>query len=286
MFQLGQFSGEIDLLQSAFTQEVSVGARFEFGKNWARFLKTLDESRIAMAEESLKEMLKVDSLEGRSFLDVGCGSGLFSLAAMRLGAQVNSFDYDPTSVACAEYLKQKYFPGDGRWTVGQGSILDSEYLRTLGQYDFVYSWGVLHHTGAMWQALENAASLVKPGGRLFIAIYNDQGWISHYWRLMKRQFNRSMVHKFAVTGLHLPYFMVLVPLVQIVKGKYRLRRGMSRWHDLMDWLGGYPFEVAKPEQIFRFYRDRDFRLVELTTCGGRQGCNQYVYRKSGPARKS
>src|SRR2546426_6722959 len=114
----------------AHEQEVRAGQRFEFGANWASFLSVLDESRIEEACRSLREMLGTDALGGRSFLDVGSGSGLFSLAARRLGAtRVHSLDFDPKSVACTRHLKERYFPDAAQWTVEQGSALDAPYLR-------------------------------------------------------------------------------------------------------------------------------------------------------------
>src|SRR5512133_3135008 len=100
--------------------EIARGDRFEFGQNWSQFLASVDHERIQQAEQSLKEMLEVDSLEGKTFLDIGSGSGLFSLAARRLGARVHSFDFDPQSVACAVELRRRFFPGDLDWTVGRG----------------------------------------------------------------------------------------------------------------------------------------------------------------------
>lgn len=147
-----------------FEKEVVQGNRFEFGKNWTAFLKVLDEDRILTAEKSLQEMLGIESLNGKSFLDIGSGSGLFSLAARRLGATVYSFDYDPQSMACTQELKRRYFADDIHWIVEKKSVLDRKYLASLSQFDIVYSWGVLHHTGDMWQALENAAIRVKGGG--------------------------------------------------------------------------------------------------------------------------
>ncbi|MGH8527755.1 MAG: class I SAM-dependent methyltransferase, partial [Gammaproteobacteria bacterium] len=172
-------------------QEISLGKRFEFGANWTRFLALVNEDRIRFAEHSLRDLLEAGTLQGKTFLDIGSGSGLFSLAARRLGAKVRSFDYDPRSVACTRELKCRYFPDDPEWTIEEGSVLDQAFLVRLGTFDVVYSWGVLHHTGAMWQALENVTPLVKPQGRLYIAIYNDLGRASVLWKRVKRAYCRT-----------------------------------------------------------------------------------------------
>src|SRR3954469_10416506 len=175
---------------TAHADEVARGERFEFGENWRRFLDVLDDERIAEAERSLREMLGVESLAGRSFLDVGSGSGLFSLAARRLGAErVHSFDFDPQSVACTRELRRRYFGDDAHWTVEQGSVLEDGFVASLGPWDIVYSWGVLHHTGDMWRALDLAQAATASGGTLFISIYNDQGAGSTMWRAVKRAYN-------------------------------------------------------------------------------------------------
>jgi 2-polyprenyl-6-hydroxyphenyl methylase/3-demethylubiquinone-9 3-methyltransferase len=121
-------------------REVTAGKRFSFGQNWASFLKRLNQARIAEAEKNLVEFLGEKALAGRAFLDVGSGSGLSSLAARRLGATVTSFDYDSQSVACTEELRRRYMPDDPFWTIEQGSVLDTQYLARLGQFDIIYSW--------------------------------------------------------------------------------------------------------------------------------------------------
>jgi 2-polyprenyl-6-hydroxyphenyl methylase/3-demethylubiquinone-9 3-methyltransferase len=263
---------------SSHAAEVESGDRFEFGENWARFLSELSEDRIAAAVASLKKMLGVDSLEGKSFLDAGSGSGLFSMAAIRLGARVRSFDFDPSSVKCTRRIKELQCPDCERWVIEAGSVLNEEYMAALGSFDVVYSWGVLHHTGDMARAFANVASRVAPGGSLFVAIYNEQGWVSRYWAWVKRQYNRHRAARPLLIAFHAPYLFGLRWLVRALSGRLAIERGMTIWYDMIDWLGGYPFEVARPETVFRYFRDRGFLLAEMTTCGGRMGCNEFVFR--------
>ncbi len=274
------------------SDEVAAGERFEFGANWSRFLKDLDEDRMREAEQSLRNMLQLDSLAGMSFIDAGCGSGLFSLVARRLGALVHSFDYDPKSVACARELKQRYFPEDTGWKIEEASVLDPGYLAGLGQFDIVYSWGVLHHTGHMWPALTNVIQLVKSGGLLFIAIYNDQGTPSRRWTTVKRLYNRLPARlRFVVLWPAFWHLWWRRLVKDLLFGRpfhswleYKQIRGMSPWWDVVDWVGGYPFEVAKPEEIFDFYRKHGFELERLHTEAGSVGCNEFVFRLRGESK--
>lgn len=276
---------------STHAAEVAKGERFTFGDNWSRFLSVLDERRIDEAVVSLKEKLETDSLAGKTFLDIGSGSGLFSLAARKLGARVHSLDFDPQSVACTTELRRRYFPDDANWRVEEGSALDADYIKSLGLFDVVYSWGVLHHTGQMWKGLENAVLPVAPGGKLFIAIYNDTGTQSARWNWIKRTYNR-------LPGVARPLFALLAiapdesksalrALLKLQPGAYvrswtnyaQNNRGMSRWHDIIDWVGGYPYEVATPEEIFDFYRKRGFTLTKLKCGKVGLGCNEFVFEK-------
>lgn len=259
--------------------EIQKGERFEFGKNWTRFLSVLSESRIKNAENSLKNMLGLNSLEKKTFLDIGSGSGLFSLAARNLGANVYSFDYDPKSVACTAELKKRYYPKSLQWHIEQGSALDAGYLKSLKKADIVYSWGVLHHTGNMWKALDMVSDLSKKEGLLYVALYNDQGFISKYWTFVKRLYNKNIFLKYCMIILHWPYLFALRYVVRWLTGRLQLERGMSLWHDMIDWLGGYPFEVAKPDTVCEFFQSRGFKVMKMKTCGRRMGCNEFVFER-------
>lgn len=297
--------------------------RFAFGDNWRRFAGLVDATRVRDAAESLAVALRASDLTGRMFLDVGCGSGLFSLAAVRLGAQVHAFDADAAAVETAMGLRREFAP-DADWTIEQGSILDADYVAKLGTYDVVYSWGVLHHTGDMWRAMDLVRRPVAPGGRLYLSIYNDQGRESRIWRRVKRRYNRSgpLLRRLLLYGsaayLHKGWPIraaaawlesrsrgnrpdpaapahpgvparpaVPAPLAGPApapgrgpaSGASPRSRAMSRARDLEDWVGGYPFEVAEPGQVFRFYADRGFELRHLVTRGGGIGCNEFVFER-------
>lgn len=273
---------------STHAVEIAGRGRFEFGENWRRFLSVLTPERIAAAEESLRSMLSIRDLQGCNFLDIGSGSGLFSLAARRLGARVHSFDYDPQSVACTRELHQRYFSEDGsNWVIEAGSVLDTAYLESLGKFNVVYSWGVLHHTGDLWRAVENAASMVEDGGTFFIALYNDQGGISRRWAAIKRMYLRlPRALKPVMVGCC--FALQLGP--RILKSTFRGRplepfkspgRGMSVWRDMVDWVGGYPFQVSSPGEVFEFLYARGFTLVRMITTHS-LGCNEFVFRKDRP----
>ena len=263
--------------------------RFAFGANWTRFLTLLDDERIGEAEMSLRQMLGVNTLSGKRFLDIGSGSGLFSLAARRLNAQVYSFDYDTQSVACTQELRRRYCPDDTHWHIEQGSVLDVGYVSQLGRFDVVYSWGVLHHTGAMWLGIENAIGRVSEGGVLFIAVYNDQGLKSHMWWLVKYLYNKlprplNTVYAYSL-GLAanvlniLKYTLKLKPMVAIRPLlDYKRSRGMSMMHDLVDWIGGFPYECARYDVLSEYMKARGFvceRGKEATSLG----CHEMVFRK-------
>jgi 2-polyprenyl-6-hydroxyphenyl methylase/3-demethylubiquinone-9 3-methyltransferase len=261
--------------------------RFGFGHNWKNFISVLNAEHIIEAKESLKNMLACDDLKGKKFLDIGSGSGLFSLAAKKLGAHVLSFDYDLQSVSCTLELKKRYFPNDKDWELREGSVLDFDFMTELGDFDIVYSWGVLHHTGDMWKALENACIPLKKGGLLFIALYNDQGLWSSFWRKVKKFYCSSQVGKILTILTFIPFF-VFAGFVKDMLGfrnpferyeEYKTKnRGMSVYYDWIDWLGGYPFQVAHPDDVIEFFRKKGLAFLKKKTTKG-WGNNEFVFER-------
>jgi 2-polyprenyl-3-methyl-5-hydroxy-6-metoxy-1,4-benzoquinol methylase len=264
-------------------------ARYAFGANWQSYVDhALTPRRIAAAATSLRTLLGVEHLRGRTFLDVGCGSGLFSLAACLLGAErVMAFDYDDASVRASEILRSRAGISTSHWSIFQGSILDSTLVSQIEASDIVYSWGVLHHTGAMWQAIDNAAQLVRPEGLLAIAIYNHQRrWLlgSAMWWRVKRRYNRSSrlvrrLMEIAYVGALTSTDLCLSHDPFRTLRLYREdSRGMDFWHDVRDWLGGFPYEYATADAVAAHLSKRHgFELIRLQTSSG-AGCNEFTFR--------
>lgn len=276
-------------LQETFDKERKGGQRFGFGENWKSFLALLDERRIVEAERSLERIIGKGNIAGKSFVDLGSGSGLFSLAARRLGAKVHSIDLDPSSVWCTETLRDRFYPGDEDWSVDQGSALDRDALLALGKFEIVYSWGVLHHSGEMWTALKNAFDLVAPGGVFMVAIYNDQGWKSHLWWLVKKLYNilpAPLDKLFAwMSGLTfnllniLKYTLRAKPMVAIRPITHKKsHRGMDFGHDLIDWYGGLPYECATYEALVNFAEASGLRHVRGERATS-LGCHEILFQK-------
>lgn len=260
--------------------------KFEFGKNWQKFLNNyFSNETLEVSKSRLAEFLKADSLAGKTFIDFGSGSGLHSLAALELGAErVVSVDYDKVAVECAQQLKSNS-PYKEKWQIDEGSLLDLDFLKQFGLFDIVYCWGVAHHTGNMWQALDNISKNVKAGGFLFVAVYNHvEGRLgSKMWWQIKHIYNKSPFFiKKIMEYLYISWNFILLLLHLknpfAVINSYKAKRGMSWGIDLVDWLGGYPYEYASVKQIFDFYNERGFEIQNIKTTNY-IGCNQFLFLK-------
>lgn len=235
---------------------------FSFGKNWEAFVEQhYSEKRLATAREHLLGFLRMESLAGKSFLDIGCGSGIHSLAAFGAGAsRITGFDLDPASVSTTRKLREmKGSPA--HWSVQQGSILDEKFLAGIEPADVVYSWGVLHHTGQMWKAIENASRFLNPGSLFYIALYQTTPR-TPYWIELKKKYNAASAFRKSVMDYQYVLRHVIIPelirfrnpLKQIVG--YEENRGMDFMTDIRDWLGGYPYEDCSIPEMLRFGVDK------------------------------
>lgn len=255
---------------------------FSFGQNWKDYLTTVSVDEIERAKDDIESWLGKDFILGKSVVDIGCGSGIHSLAFCLLGAaSLVSFDFDKNSVdATMSLWRAESRPK--QWNVSQGSILDKRFVENINcKFDIVYSWGVLHHTGAMWEAIGNALSLVKPGGIFWISLYAKGPRYTQDLSL-KRQYNsasnlgkRWMIYK-AIWKLMLRR---IKRLQNPFKWNEKKVRGMNVYHDIIDWLGGLPYEVASENEVLSFCRKRGL-VLEKIKVKGEGGCNVYLFSMS------
>jgi SAM-dependent methyltransferase len=252
--------------------------KFGFGKNWLRFSRILTDSRLEEGEENLRRLLATPSLDGRSFFDVGAGSGLFSIAAVRLGAsRVVALDRDEECLTTIQRNRDRFLNADrsGALTVRHGDILQPQTLE-IGTADVVYAWGSLHHTGNMWNAIRNAAHLCSPGGQFALAIYNRTR-LSAFWLAAKRTYAQAP----SAVGLGMAAALSGGrSVLRITRGKHPFRsdRGMSVWYDAVDWLGGLPYECATADEVVRFVEGLGFSHLR-SNLTRRSGCNEFTFER-------
>ncbi|CAB4751700.1 unannotated protein [freshwater metagenome] len=262
--------------------EPSLEERFSFGKNWEKFINdNFSEERISGSLKAFTEFTKLETLNGLSVIDVGCGSGLHSLVFSRMNAKsLYSFDFDPKSVAITQSLKK--YSDLNSWEVRQASILDEELMQSLGKFDFVYSWGVLHHTGSVWKAITNTCELVNPKGQLFIALYSrDVQPKADYWlKIKKRYVSSSAPVKFFMELRYLIRYQLIPSVISFnfksLKKRSSRARGMDLMTDVRDWLGGWPMEFVYDQEVINYVEAKGFKLKKISTG---EACTEFLFDK-------
>ena len=261
-------------------------ATFDFGQNWKEFSEhALTPERFQQARIHFGELMHGIAIDGKTFIDIGFGQGLTLLCSLLSGARAFGLDINPKCRAVFAFNRERMLHNSNLDAlVAVGSILDGKALDQVHEwapngFDIVHSWGVLHHTGAMWTAIENAISFVAPGGHLVLAIYNRH-WSSRAWTMIKKLYVRSPAWAQATLNWLFVPVIYLAKLVATRRNPLRKERGMDFYYDVVDWIGGYPYEYASRAEIEQFVIARGFTLERFVPCNVPIGCNEFVFKQT------
>jgi 2-polyprenyl-6-hydroxyphenyl methylase/3-demethylubiquinone-9 3-methyltransferase len=233
---------------------------FSFGFNWESYVDMImNEDIIERHKKDLDSIYKSFNLDirGLDVIDIGSGSGLSSVCFERLGAKsITSLDIDKHSYNATLLTKNKFGNGSSKWDVINKSVLDG----IENKYDLVYSWGVLHHTGNMFQAINIASNAVRDGGYFHVALYIDgPTYLTHLKTKQKfASLDRDEKIDYLLNYLGGSGNDWFIPD----------NRGMMKFHDALDWLGGLPYEVCNPNDLFNMLNKFEVSYFRNSSEGG------------------
>lgn len=253
--------------------------RFDFGKNWQSYShNALTPERIEQARQDFRQLVDGIDLQNKHFIDIGFGQGLSLIVASEMGASTLGIDIDELNILALK-TTLKLMGSTKLPKVQVESILNPSFVgENKGRFDIVHSWGGLHHTGNMRQALVNSCSLVADNGYFICSIYN-QHWSSFLWKGVKWSYNYMPP---MLQPLMVWLFYPIIYLAKwIVTGKNpkRKQRGMDFYHDVVDWVGGYPYEYASEHQIQKMVSEQGFKMLAVFPARVPTGANEYIFRK-------
>lgn len=261
---------------------------FAFGENWLNFSKKINEATIRSAEKEFNKLIWPDVIKGKRFLDIGCGSGLHSLIALIQGAgEVFAVDIDPVCVQTTrQVLSEQY--DKNNWRSEEISVFDLTEEQ-FGTFDIVYSWGVLHHTGDMHQAISKSLNMVSPGGLCVLGLYSKT-LMCGFWKQVKKYYSKSnksrqdIIRNIYITLYRISALIAKRKTFKEILGDYHQNRGMDFFNDVHDWLGGYPYESIRPDELIKYVNTLGFECIrEVIIPSGLgilgSGNNEFVLRR-------
>jgi 2-polyprenyl-3-methyl-5-hydroxy-6-metoxy-1,4-benzoquinol methylase len=261
-----------------------VTKHFDFGKNWVSYAKKgLTPDRFAAAQNEMKLLMADIPLAGKSFLDIGFGQGLSLFAAQEAGAQVCGCDSNPL---CGDALRvtASKIGATPDFPVVIGSILSEQTcdsLRALSPaadrlFDIVLAWGVLHHTGNLAKAFAHAVSLTRKNGYLIVALYNRH-WSSPAWNIVKHCYcaSPSIIQRLMV-GIG-AIIIAAAKLLVTRQNPFKQQRGMSFSHNVVDWIGGYPYEYASIDEVIAMGARQGCTCSKVVKAQVPTGCNEFIF---------
>ncbi len=218
-----------------------------------------------------------EEVKGKTVLDAGCGTGVFSIIFARNGAaKVTGIDISPGSLGTARGLKEKFGLANAEFQ--QQDMLHLSFRDA--SFDIVWAWGTVHHTTDPLGAITELIRVLKPGGSLFLAIYKQTSvtWIHEIIRKTMIRTPRWSWNVLAKAGA-----FMLTPVVFLFKRRQKSRKGEKLSELILDWYFVPIRHYYTPEEIRVFLERKKFRIEKYLAHSGRfNSSSNFIYKARKP----
>lgn len=239
---------------------------------WTEYIPEYDAS-----EKHWLLFFTPDEVKGKSVLDSGCGTGIFSIIFAKNGAgQVTGIDISPGSLGTAEGLKQKFGLSNARFE--QQDMLHLPYPDAC--FDIVWAWGTVHHTTDPLGAIDGLIRVLKPGGSILLAIYKKTKvtWIHE---AIRKTLVRTPRRSWNALAKIMAFFGT--PIVWTFKRREKARQGETLSELILDWYFVPIRHYYKPDEIRTFLEGKGFKIENYLAHSGRfNSSSNFIFKARKP----
>jgi ubiquinone/menaquinone biosynthesis C-methylase UbiE len=225
---------------------------------WTEYIPEYEAS-----ENHWKMFYTPDEVKGKSVLDAGCGTGIFSIIFANNGAaRVKGIDISEGSLETGRSLKEKF----GLENI---EFVKEDMLRLPfkdEEFDIVWAWGTVHHTTDPLAAITELMRVLKRGGSLFLAVYKRTR-LTFIHEIIRRTLVRTPRRMWTFLSKVMAFF--LAPVVFFFKKREKSRKGEKLEELILDWYFVPIRHYYRPKEIQTFLEDRGFVIEKHLAASGR-----------------
>jgi ubiquinone/menaquinone biosynthesis C-methylase UbiE len=239
---------------------------------WTEYLPEVEAS-----ENHWKIFYSGEEVKGKSVLDAGCGTGIFSIIFATNGAgRVTGIDISEGSLQTARGLKKKF-------NLENADFQKQDMLAlpfSDESFDIVWAWGTVHHTTDPFRAITELLRILKPSGSILLAVYKRTR-LTFLHEIIRKTLLRAPRKTWKGLARVMAFF--LSPVIFLFKKREKSRRGEKLEELIIDWYFVPIRHYYKPEEIRGFLEERGLVIEKYLPASGRfDSTSNFIFK----ARKS